>query len=276
MPNKKSVIIEGLAASIASIIAMAGDDVHMALGSEMMIHNPATYVFGDTKDLEKAINSLVTTKESLIDIYEQKTGLSREELSDMMDAETWLTSTEALEKGFCNSIDESLQMVARVSGENLVVNGMPMNLGCLKGLSVDSYQVMEGGEKMAKQETQELQEMTVDTVREQYPEVFNVIFTQGVEHERQRMQELDAINTSNRADMINRAKYETFAQAKDVALELLQEEATSATALQNRLQDADVSNGLQTKPQQETDPVQVEESKLNKVIDAVMARRAKK
>ncbi len=65
LQNKKSVIIEGLAASIASIISMAGDEIHMALGSEMMIHNPCSYAFGEADDFEKPQNHYVKQKKTL-------------------------------------------------------------------------------------------------------------------------------------------------------------------------------------------------------------------
>lgn len=98
------VVIEGLAASMASVIALAGNTVKMAKNSMMMIHNPATMAWGEEKDLQKQAGILAMIKDQMIDIYSNKTGLSKEEVSSIMDAETWYTPEEAKAKGFCDVI----------------------------------------------------------------------------------------------------------------------------------------------------------------------------
>ena len=89
-PGRVNVIIDSLAASAASIIAMAGDTVTMSPVAMMMIHNPATVAIGDSREMEKAADMLSEVKESIINAYERKTGLSREKLSAMMDGEIWM------------------------------------------------------------------------------------------------------------------------------------------------------------------------------------------
>ena len=101
-----TVKIDGLAASAASVIAMAGTKVLMSPTSLMMIHNPATTAFGDHKDMAKAIEMLDEVKESIINAYETKTKLSRTQLSHMMDSETWMNAKKALELGFIDGIIE--------------------------------------------------------------------------------------------------------------------------------------------------------------------------
>lgn len=83
-----TVKIDGIAASAASVIAMAGTKVIMSPVSTMMIHNPATIAFGDHAEMKKAIDMLASIKDSIINAYELKTGLSRAKLSHMMDSET--------------------------------------------------------------------------------------------------------------------------------------------------------------------------------------------
>ncbi|KHF41451.1 head maturation protease, ClpP-related [Halalkalibacter okhensis] len=102
--GKVTVKIDGVAASAASVIAMAGGEVHMSPVSMMMIHNPMTIAFGDAVEMEKAINMLSEVKESIINAYELKTGLSRTELSDLMDAESWFNSKKAVELGFADEV----------------------------------------------------------------------------------------------------------------------------------------------------------------------------
>lgn len=99
-----TVKIDGIAASAASVIAMAGTKVLMSPVSTMMIHNPMAAAFGDTEEMQKAISMLDEIKESIINAYALKTGLSRAKLSHMMDEETWFNAQKAVELGFADGI----------------------------------------------------------------------------------------------------------------------------------------------------------------------------
>ncbi|MDL2205785.1 Clp protease ClpP [Eubacteriales bacterium OttesenSCG-928-N13] len=103
-PGDVTVKVDGLAASAASVIAMAGTKVCMSPTSLMMIHNPLTIAMGDSEEMRKAIQLLDEVKESIINAYEIKTGLSRARLSHLMDAETWMNANKAKELGFCDEI----------------------------------------------------------------------------------------------------------------------------------------------------------------------------
>ena len=99
-----TVKIDGIAASAASVIAMAGTKVIMSPVSMLMIHNPMTVAMGDTSEMQKAIEMLASVKDSIINAYEIKTGLSRARLAHLMDAETWMDANKALELGFADEI----------------------------------------------------------------------------------------------------------------------------------------------------------------------------
>ena len=99
-----TVKIDGMAASAASVIAMAGKSVEMAPTGMMMIHNPSTIAFGDHNDMQKAIDLLSEVKESIINAYEAKTGLSRAKLARLMEDETWMNARKALDLGFIDQI----------------------------------------------------------------------------------------------------------------------------------------------------------------------------
>ena len=103
-PADVTVRIDGIAASAASVIAMAGTKVQMSPVSVMMIHNPLTVAMGDSDEMRRAIQLLDEVKESIINAYEIKTGLSRDKLSHLMDGETWMNAKKALELGFCDEI----------------------------------------------------------------------------------------------------------------------------------------------------------------------------
>lgn len=103
-PADVTVRIDGIAASAASVIAMAGTKVQMSPVSVIMIHNPLTVAMGDSDEMRRAIQLLDEVKESIINAYEIKTGLSRAKLSHLMDGETWMNAKKALELGFCDEI----------------------------------------------------------------------------------------------------------------------------------------------------------------------------
>lgn len=99
-----TVKIDGIAASAASVIAMAGTRVLVSPVSMLMIHNPATMAMGDAAEMQKAIAMLDEVKESIINAYEIKTGMSRAKLSHLMDAETWMDAHTAVDMGFADEI----------------------------------------------------------------------------------------------------------------------------------------------------------------------------
>ena len=103
-PHDVTVKIDGIAASAASVIAMAGTKVLMSPVSMMMIHNPMTAAFGNSEEMQKAIEMLDSVKDSIINAYEIKTSLSRAKLSHLMDAETWMDANKAVELGFADGI----------------------------------------------------------------------------------------------------------------------------------------------------------------------------
>ena len=99
-----AVKIDGIAASAASVVAIAGSTVEISPLGMFMIHNPMTVSIGDTYEMERTITFLVEIKESIINAYEIKTGLSRAKISRLMDAETWMNAKKAVELGFADSV----------------------------------------------------------------------------------------------------------------------------------------------------------------------------
>jgi ATP-dependent Clp endopeptidase proteolytic subunit ClpP len=106
--------IDGLAASIASVVALAGDTIIMAENALMMIHNPWGMAMGDSADMRKMADELDIVSGSIAKAYISKTGKNESDIVDMMDAETWMTADEALEMGFIDQITEKMDMAACV------------------------------------------------------------------------------------------------------------------------------------------------------------------
>lgn len=123
----KNVYIDGLAASGASIIAMAGDKIIMPENAMMMIHNAWTFAFGEAKDFRKLADDLDKIQQSIVSVYKAKTGLDEQEIIDFLDAETWFTAEEAVEFGFADKMDEEKEIAACLKGGKLFYNGIEMN-----------------------------------------------------------------------------------------------------------------------------------------------------
>tara|TARA_Y100000401_G_C8315177_1_gene222011 strand:+ start:483 stop:1151 length:669 start_codon:yes stop_codon:yes gene_type:complete len=120
--KKVRVVVDALAASIASVIAMAGDEVLMASNALMMIHNPWTpQATGESKDLRDTADVLDKVRETILTVYEGRTGIDRDMLGDMMDEETWLSAAEAISFGFADSVIEPSEApVASIKAFNYV------------------------------------------------------------------------------------------------------------------------------------------------------------
>ncbi len=127
-----TVKIDGIAASAASVIAMAGTKVLVSPVSMLMIHNPMTVAYGNSAEMQKAIEMLGSVKDSILNAYEIKTGLSRTKLSHLMDAETWMDANKAIELGFADELmqrsvatDEvSVPQVSMMFSRTAVVNSL--------------------------------------------------------------------------------------------------------------------------------------------------------
>lgn len=146
--GKVTVKIDGLAASAASVIAMAGGEVLISPVAMLMIHNPMTIAFGDSEEMSKAIAMLSEVKESIINAYELKTGLSRAKLAHLMDAESWFNAKKAVELGFADSImfseksedvpDNEGIIFSKMTVTNSLLSKLPRKQEKVKGLDINT------------------------------------------------------------------------------------------------------------------------------------------
>ena len=122
--GKVTVVIDGLAASAATIIAIAGDRIIMPSNALFMIHNPAIGLsdYYGAEELAKAVDALNAIKDSIVAAYRKRCKVSADELAAMMDAETWMGAAECLEKGFVDEINGSVTPV--LNGSSLIVNSV--------------------------------------------------------------------------------------------------------------------------------------------------------
>lgn len=114
-----NVYVEGLAASIASVIAMAGDTITMRSGSMMMVHMPWTLSQGNAEEMRKTADTLEKTGDSIVDIYSERTGISSDDVRNIMNDETWLSAEEAVEQGWATKLDKKEAVMNSVPKEIL-------------------------------------------------------------------------------------------------------------------------------------------------------------
>lgn len=236
--KKFSCKIDGLCASAAVQIAVSCDEVIIHKSALIMIHNPMCFLFGyyNTNELTSVFNMLDAVKNSIMNYYIDKTGLSKDKLSAMMDDETWMDGKEAVEKGFADKLmfseddDDAKNVIDRVKN------------------CIDSASFMNIPEMYKSQNTQkgEPEEMPINTVEEliaQYPDFVNQIKesainesnSSAVEQERERIKAIDELSGKVDNELLNKAKYETFATAQDVAMEAIKTGAFVQNTVLNAL-----------------------------------------
>lgn len=111
--------IDGMALSIASVIAMAGEEVRMAENAMLMIHDPWTFAMGDAEELRKTAELLDGMKDNLVTTYNRRTGIDRDELAELMTEETWLNAADAKERGFVDVVTAGQAAQARAPAARL-------------------------------------------------------------------------------------------------------------------------------------------------------------
>lgn len=222
--GKVTVVIDGLAASAATIIAVAGDRIIMPSNALFMIHNPAIGLsdYYGAEELAQAVNALNAIKDSIVAAYRKRCKVSAEEIAAMMDAETWMGAAECLEKGFVDEINGSVTPV--LNGNSLIVNSVQFDAGKFKNTDALKACINHKTEEKTMSKLEEiLNSLGLKVVDESQPiasaPAQNVvpqpavnqeaIAKAAVEAERQRVADLEALDSGGNAAVtaiINQAK----------------------------------------------------------------------
>jgi ATP-dependent Clp protease protease subunit len=161
-----NVYVDGLAASIASIIAMAGDSVKMPKNAMLMVHNPWSFGMGNANDFRKLADDLDKVRESMISVYEDKTGMEKESIVELLDAETWMTAEEALELGFADEVEEEKQLAASLNNRIFAINGLKVDITRYKNLQVGKIQFKESIPTRSKINKLKEQPVNIEEIKE--------------------------------------------------------------------------------------------------------------
>ena len=228
--HKANIIahIDGLAASAATIITSVCDKVIMPKNALFMIHNPWTVVGGEAKDMIKTAEQLDKVKNSIINTYKSKTNLEIEEISKLMDEETWLDSYEAKEKGFIDEIsdEENIEVIEN----KLIVNSIALDFSKFK----NSYN------KKLKNKNKEEKIVNKEEFKNKYPELYEEIKNEGILQERTRIKEIDELGINN--EIITNAKFVEILDVKDVAIKLIKDKSVNIAEGDPKLENIKNSN----------------------------------
>lgn len=139
----KTTYVDGLAASIASVIALASDKVIIPSNAYFMIHRAWAITWGNTNDMKKMAEDLERIDEGIINVYMAKTELTRSEVIKLMDDETWMTGDEAKEYGFADEVEKEKKVAASINGDFLNFNGQKFNIKDFKYKNLPKLSVDE-------------------------------------------------------------------------------------------------------------------------------------
>lgn len=276
LPGTVNVVVEGIAASAASVIMCAGDTVSVYPGSLVMIHGVSVYLWDslNIQDMKQLIKGMDASERAVAEIYSAKTGIATDTLRSMMTKETWLTGREAVEKGFANDLKEdgeNLQLSMSADKKVLYCNGVSHNVEGFRNLpgtipfttvtppaakqGVNNRQTAPAAKKEGGNNP-----MTIEELRAAYPELVaqieqsavtaalataNADATNAVNAERQRIEAIDSIAASiPDQQLVHDAKYgETPCTAQELCFRVMQQSAASGQQfLANFKADGQASN----------------------------------
>ena len=242
-PANITVRVDGLAASAASVVAMAGNKIIMPSNALMMIHNPAGGVWGEAEDMRDTAEILDKIRDMIANVYVAKTGLDREKVISMMDSETWMDATEAHELKFCDEVEEAVEITAMAVKDGIIFcNGfgfsrvdeflsakLPKNAVKINTPPKDKTRPKEDKTEMEIKNVAELEKAYPDFAGEIRNTADEAGYNRGIQVERERLKALDSLNAPGREAIIAKAKYEDPKDARDIAIELLQADRSTAT-----------------------------------------------
>lgn len=274
---KIEVSIDGIAASAASVIAMVGDKITMPENALMMIHNPSGNCYGEAENMLKTAEILNKVKDSIIAIYSERTGLDKEKISELMDAETWLNAHEAHELGFCDNVDSAIGIAAVACENGILVRNI---LGCARLNSSQGKNLLNkaqnnlslnftGGNNVKEKE---IEIKNVKDLEANYADLVAQARNEAILAERARIKMLDELNCPGCEDLIFSAKYDEIKDARDIALEILTSKKAQAK-LNAMYQDSQVVNSALSPEISTQDSFMEEQNAINAVVNEIKKLR---
>lgn len=245
-PAKVKGDIVGMAASAASVIAMAADHLRMSPTAQMMIHNASTIAWGDHRDMSHTSDFLKNVNQTIANAYRIKSGKNDTDLLQMMDKETWMTPQQAKEHGLIDEIMFEPEVAAVASAQSGMIPPEVLEKlrNELKALSPESsIPTAPTVLNVAENPKGEGKEMNLEQLKNDHPELYKQIknegYQEGVDAENQRIKDIEDLQLPGNETLINQAKFETKSSASEVAFQIIKaEKKRGQNFLENRGEDA--------------------------------------
>lgn len=256
--GKKTIIIDGLAASAATVIAMAGDEVRMSESGIFMIHNASGISLGNASQMRKDADRVEKMSNIALELYANKTGKSQDEIKQMMDDETWMTAKEAKELGFIDSVISKTENEPQMMADGAVMwcgidvteykNRLP---AVLNAVGQDATKTKPKPNNQPKGESQ-MDELTLAMLKEKFPDVYQQAISEAVAQakeeaiatERARMQAIDEIAEPGHEELVKKAKYDLNMTAGDFAIEAIKANKANLSMMQTQRQQEITESGV--------------------------------
>lgn len=276
------VTIDGLAASAATIVALAGDTVTMPLGSMMMIHDPAYGLLGyyNVTDMEKLIDDLEKTKDAIMEHYTAKSGKDKDTIYDLMRAETWLTADDAIELGLADQRDDKHPVNMIMDGKKLISNDISFDVEKFSNFPSNRFATKQSpiinNGVQSKPHVKDKEEKIVDIkdLQTNHPSIYNEVFNLGVKNERERIKAINGLNDMGHPDIKNAAMFESDESAGDVAMKIINANQKLEEQHQNDVKDDVANSGMDdVNPEKPENKEDASKEKVNLVANAAKALR---
>jgi len=243
-----NVFVDGLAASIASVVAMAGDTVEMPENAMLMIHDPSGMVIGTAEDMTKMAEALEKIKTGLVSAYHDKSEMDREKIGELMSDETWMTAAEAVEYGLADKMTARVNVqacacsqhaaqfknfpsqfiTAGISGQNIQKEAKNMKI-TLEDLEKNHPDIV------AQIVTKNAVVITAEFLNTNHPDIVAALAAEAAKKERERIQAVQSQLISGHEDLVNTLMFDGETTGEQAAVKILQAEKDARLKFQNQL-----------------------------------------
>lgn len=264
--GKVTVKIVGVAASAASVIAMAGDETLISPTAQIMIHNASMVSAGDHRDFTHDSNFLKGWDKSIANAYILKSGMDMAELLNMMDKETWLNAQESKEKGFVDEIMfENNHQPSLVASANHTQMLPPEVINKIRNEAMNQSQSDGNVPQIDNKNGKDDENMDMEKLKNDYPELYKQIknegYSEGITAENERIKAIEDMAVPGHEELVNQAKFETKEKAEALAMNIIKAQKEQGHAfLQNRANDAPTNVGGSSAPEGNSNETQRDES----------------
>lgn len=278
------VFVDGIAASAASVVAMAGDKIIMPANTMMMVHDPAIGICGyvnETK-LRQYLDAIGPIKDSIVAAYYDRTGIEKDSIAETMKNETWMTAATAIELGYADVLSDEIELDLQMKSDDLmIINNIEVDCKQFKNMPMQFMNIakkppktnapVNKPEQKPKNEPEE-EIMNKEDLKNKFPDVYNEIFAEGETAERTRIQNIEKLGSPGHEKLVNTAKFEKPINSGQLAEQIIiANNAASKQALEAVKNDASKLDGVDAAKDEIATEAEETEADIKNMVDIMNA-----